>query len=104
MAYFVQQHTRDIGIRIALGGGPSSVLRLVVRQGMRLVAVGTALGVVAALGLTRYMSTLLFEVGTTDAMTFAIVSLGMLGTAVIACFVPARRAAGLDPARTLREE
>ena len=104
MAYFVQQHTRDIGIRIALGGGPSDVMRLVVRQGMHLVVVGTALGVIAALGLTRYMSALLFEVGATDAATFAIVSLGMLGTAVIACFGPARRAAGLDPARTLREE
>ncbi len=104
MSYFVQQHMRDIGIRIALGGGPSSVLQFVVRQGMRLVTVGTALGIVAALALTRYMSTLLFEVGATDAWTFAIVSLGMLGAAVIACFVPARRAAGLDPARTLREE
>ena len=104
MAYFVQQHRRDIGIRIALGGGPSSVLQLVVRQGMSLVAVGTALGVVAALALTRYMSTLLFEVGATDATTFAVVSLGMLGTAVIACYLPARRAAGVDPARTLREE
>ena len=104
MSYFVQQHMRDIGIRIALGGGPSNVLAMVVRNGMRLVAVGTALGVVAALALTRYMSTLLFEVGATDAMTFGVVSLGMLGTAAIACLVPARRAAGLDPATTLREE
>jgi putative ABC transport system permease protein len=104
MSYFVQQHTRDIGIRLALGGGPSNVLRLVVGQGMRLVGVGVAVGIGAALALTRYMSSLLFGVGATDTLTFVSVSGAMLGVALLACFLPARRAAGVDPALTLREE
>ncbi len=104
LSYFVQQHTKDIGIRLALGGGPSNVLRMIVGQGMRLVGVGVAVGVGGALVLTRYMSSLLFEVGATDPLTFAAVSAVMLGVALLACFLPARRAAGMDPARTLREE
>ena len=104
MAYFVQQHTKDIGIRIALGGGPSNVLRMIIGQGMRLVGVGVLVGIVGALMLTRYMSSVLFEVGATDPFTFLAVSATMLAVAVLACFVPARRAAGVDPARTLRDE
>ncbi len=104
MSYFVQQHTRDIGIRIALGGGRSNVIRMIVGQGMGLVGVGVAVGIGGAIFLTRYMSSVLFEVGTTDVLTFATVSLVMLGIALLACFVPARRAATLDPAMTLREE
>ncbi|MCZ6857394.1 MAG: ABC transporter permease [Gemmatimonadetes bacterium] len=104
MSYFVQQHTKDIGIRIALGGGRSNVIRMILGQGMRLVGVGVVVGIVGAIFLTRYMSSVLFEVGTTDALTFATVSIVMLGIALLACFVPARRAAGLDPATTLREE
>jgi putative ABC transport system permease protein len=104
MSYFVQQHTKDIGIRLALGGGPSNVLRMIVGQGMQLVGVGVAVGIGGALVLTRYMSSLLFEVGATDTLTFAAVSTVMLGVALLACFLPARRAAGVDPARTLREE
>ncbi len=104
MSYFVQQHTRDIGIRIALGGGRSNVIRMIVGQGMGLVGVGVAVGIGGAIFLTRYMSSVLFEVGTTDVLTFATVSVVMLGIALLACFVPARRAATLDPATTLREE
>jgi putative ABC transport system permease protein len=104
MSYFVQQHTKDIGIRIALGGGRSNVIRMIVGQGMRLVGVGVVAGIGGAIFLTRYMSSVLFEVGTTDVLTFATVSLVMLGIALLACFVPARRAATLDPAMTLREE
>ncbi|MEE9293614.1 MAG: ABC transporter permease, partial [Phycisphaerae bacterium] len=104
MSYFVQQHTRDIGIRIALGGGPSNVIRMVVRQGMQIVTFGMVVGIAGALLLTRYMSSVLFEVGATDPVTFALVSVVMLGVALLACFVPARRAAGVDPASTLRED
>jgi len=104
MSYFVQQHTKDIGIRIALGSGRSNVIRLIVGQGMRLVGVGVVAGIGGAIFLTRYMSSVLFEVGTTDVLTFATVSVVMLGVALLACFVPARRAATLDPATTLREE
>jgi ABC-type antimicrobial peptide transport system permease subunit len=104
MSYFVQQHTRDIGIRMALGGGPATVVRMVVAHGMQLVGIGVVVGVGGALLLTRYMSSVLFEVGTTDTLTFATVSLVMLGVACAACVVPARRAAGVGPARTLREE
>ncbi len=104
MSYFVQQHTKDIGIRIALGSGRSNVIRMIVGQGMRLVGVGVVAGIGGAIFLTRYMSSVLFEVGTTDVLTFATVSVVMLGIALLACFIPARRAATLDPATTLREE
>ncbi|MCZ6918349.1 MAG: ABC transporter permease [Gemmatimonadetes bacterium] len=104
MAYFVQQHARDIGIRMALGGRPATVVRMVVGQGMRLVGVGMLAGLGGAFFLTRYMSSVLFDVGATDPRTYSIVAFVMLGVALGACFVPARRAAGVDPARTLRED
>jgi predicted permease len=104
MSYFVQQHTRDIGIRMALGGGPESVLRLIVGRGMRLVVLGIAIGVGGALALTRFMASMLFEVSPTDGVTFAGVTVGLVATALLACVIPARRAAGVDPAATLREE
>ena len=77
---------------------------MIVGQGMRLVGVGVVAGIGGAIVLTRYMSSVLFEVGTTDVLTFATVSVVMLGIALLACFVPARRATTLDPATTLREE
>jgi ABC-type antimicrobial peptide transport system permease subunit len=104
MSYFVQQHTRDIGIRMALGGGPESVLRLIVGRGMRLVVLGIAIGVGGALALTRFMGSMLSEVSPTDGVTFAGVTVGLVATALLACVIPARRAAGVDPAATLREE
>ena len=104
MAYFVYQHTRDIGIRIALGGAPSSVRNLVLRNGMQMVVVGIVLGLGGAYVLTRFMANLLFEITSTDTVTFFGVSLGMLATALAACFIPARRAARTDPANSLRSE
>jgi len=104
MSYFVQQRTRDMGIRLALGGEPLGVVRLVVSQGMRIVAGGIGVGLIAALVVTRYMSSLLFEVGATDPVTFAAVAAVTLAFASLACLGPARRAAGVDPAVTLREE
>ena len=104
MAYYVQQHLKDISIRVALGGSSGDVLRLVVGQGMKVVAAGIAVGVVSALAATRLMSTLLFGVAPADAPTFALVSVLLLSVALAACFVPALRAIRLQPAAVLRNE
>ncbi len=104
MANFVQRHRKDIAIRIAIGGGPVLVARDVVGRGMRLVLAGVLLGLAGALLLSRYLSSLLYEVRPIDDATFALVPALMFGVAAIACALPARRAAGLDPAGVLREE
>lgn len=104
MSYFVEQHTREIGIRIALGGRPSAVRRLVVGEGMRVALLGVAIGLVVAVVLSRSLASLLFEVEATDARVFAAVAVAMLGAALVACLDPARRAAAVDPAVTLRAE
>jgi ABC-type antimicrobial peptide transport system permease subunit len=104
MSHHIQRHTKDIGIRIALGGGPRRVLSEVVWGGLRLAVVGVLIGMLGALYLTRFLSGLLFGVGTTDPLTYSSVAAVMLGIALVACVLPARRAAGVDPASTLREE
>jgi putative ABC transport system permease protein len=104
MAYYVQQHTKDISIRLALGGSPRHVLRLVVGQGMQVVAAGVVVGLVVAFAGTRLLSTVLFGVGATDAATFAAAGTFLLAMALLACFVPAKRATGLQPATVLRNE
>jgi ABC-type antimicrobial peptide transport system permease subunit len=103
MAWFVQQHTRDIGIRLALGGAPADVRRMVVLQGLRLVIVGVGVGAGAALLITRFMTVQLFGVSPTDPATMILVPLGLVGVAVVACLAPGRQAARLDPAEILRE-
>lgn len=104
MSYFVQQHTREIGIRLALGGQPRTVRRLVVGRGLRVVGLGVVAGLGAALALTGSLSSLLFGVAATDPPTYLGVAAAMLGAALVACLVPARRAAAVDPATTLRAE
>jgi predicted permease len=104
MAYYVQQHTKDISIRLALGGSPRDVLRLVVGQGMQVVGAGVAAGLVLAFAATRLASTLLFGVGATDVGTFAAAGTFLLAVALLACFLPAKRATGLQPAAVLRNE
>jgi putative ABC transport system permease protein len=104
MAYYVQQHTKDITIRLALGGSPRNVLRLIVGHGMQVVATGVLVGSVVAFVATRLMSTLLFGVGATDAVTFAAAGTFLLAVALLACLVPAKRATGLQPAAVLRDE
>ena len=103
MAYYVQQHSKDISIRMALGGTPSAILQLIVGQGMTVVGGGVAIGVAAALAVTRLMSSLLFGVGAADAFTFVAVAFVLLATALVACVVPAARAIGVPPAAVLRE-
>jgi putative ABC transport system permease protein len=103
MAHFVQQHTRDIGIRLALGGDPSAMRRYVVAQGLRLVVAGVAVGVVTAFLTTGLLTSELFGVSPTDLPTMAGVPAALVAVAVIACLIPARRAARLNPVETLRE-
>jgi predicted permease len=103
MAHFVQQHSRDIGIRLALGGEPSRVRRMVILEGLRVVAVGVAIGVGTAFLTARLLTTLLFGVSPTDPRTMAGVPLALLVTAALACLVPGLRAARVDPAEILRE-
>jgi putative ABC transport system permease protein len=104
ISYSVTQSTRDIGVRIALGARPINVLRMVVGNGLALAVIGVLLGLAGSYALTRLMTSLLFEVQPTDRMTFAIVSLGLLLVALIACYIPARRATKVDPLVALRCE
>src|SRR5690606_11076963 len=104
ISYLVAQRTREVGIRIAGGATPAVVIRLVVGQGAALAAVGAAFGIVAALGLTRFLSGMVYGVGTTDPLTFSGVAGVLLGVAALASWVPARRAVRVDPMVALREE
>ena len=104
MAYYVQQHSKDISIRMALGGSSVDVLRLIVGQGMKVVASGVGFGLLAALVLTRLLSSVLFGVGAADPFTFGAVAILLLAVAWLACLVPAKRASGLQPAMVLRNE
>jgi putative ABC transport system permease protein len=103
----VVERTSEIGIRMALGAERRNVLLLIVRDGMKLVAVGIVIGVVVAFVLTKVMSSLLFGLGAgtlADAFTIAGVSIGALAVALLACYIPARRATKIDPLVALRSE
>lgn len=104
VSYLSGQRTREIGLRIALGASRGDVLRLVLRQGMPLVAAGVAIGVLVALGLTRLAQSLLFEVSATDPATFLACAVLLLGVAFTACLLPAARATRLDPLDALRHD
>lgn len=104
MAYSVAHRTREIGIRIALGARQETVLRLVMRQGAKLALMGVVLRVAGALGLTQLMASLLYGVSARDWATFSIVPWIVLVMILAGCYIPARRAAKLDPVAALRQE
>jgi putative ABC transport system permease protein len=104
MTYWVTQRTREIGIRIALGAKPYDVVKMVIGQGMSLTLIGVAIGLAAALTLTRIMKSLLFSVSATDPATFALIALLLVGVALIASYLPARRATRVDPIAVLKSE
>jgi predicted permease len=104
MSYSVSQRAPEIGIRMALGAGRGEVLRMVLRQGMTVVLIGLAAGILLAAGIGKMISRLLFGVGTTDLMTFATTSLVLLFVAIVANYIPARRATTVDPVTVIRYE
>ena len=104
LAYFVAQQRNEIGVRLALGATPLKMLMLVIRKGMGLTLVGVALGVFASFALTRLMRSLLFGVGATDPLTFVAVPIVLLLVSLLACWIPASRAAKVDPMTALRYE
>jgi putative ABC transport system permease protein len=104
MHYSVTQRTHEIGVRMALGAEPLDVIRLVLEQGGRIASLGILIGVIGALSIERALNSLLFGVSATDPVTFALATLLLCLVALTACYIPARRAANVDPMVALRCE
>jgi ABC-type antimicrobial peptide transport system permease subunit len=104
IAYSVSQRTREIGIRMALGAGPVGLRRMFLGDGLLLAGIGAALGLAAAAGVTRLMTSLLFEITALDPVTYAVVATVLILSAALASYVPARRATAVDPVQALRAD
>jgi putative ABC transport system permease protein len=104
MAYVTGQRAQEFGIRMAMGAGGDEVVRLVLRQGMRLVVVALIIGLIASWAVSRLLESMVFDVAPTDPLTFALMSVILGGTAMLACWLPARRAASVDPVDAMRKE
>jgi putative ABC transport system permease protein len=104
VSYVVAQRTREIGVRMALGASAASVRRMVVRQGLGLAGIGIVAGLIIAFWASRLMDSLLYGVSSRDPVTYGLVAFTLLAVAALASWLPARRAAGVDPATALREE
>ena len=103
LAFSVEERRRELAVRLALGAGARDIVRLVLGGGLMLAAIGTAIGAVAAVAATHAMRSLLFDVAPTDPATFAAAAMVLLAAAALACYLPARRAARLDPLIVLRD-
>ena len=104
ISYTVAQRTHEIGIRMALGAKPKDMMKLIIGQGMKLGVTGVAIGIAIAMGLTHFLSSMLFGITATDPVSFAAVIVMLLLVVVMACYVPARRAMRVDPMIALRHE
>ena len=104
MVLSVTQRTHELGIRLALGASRQSIVQMVVRHGLKLAFIGTAIGIAGSIGVTRLLSTLLYATSPTDVLTFAAVSAFFLAVAAIACFLPTRQVTAIDPLIALRQE
>jgi putative ABC transport system permease protein len=104
ISFAVSERTREIGVRMALGARPGDVLRMVLGQGARMVVVGTSIGILAALGLSRFLQSLLYEIRAADALTYACVTFFLVLVTLLACWIPARKAMKVDPMVALRYE
>jgi putative ABC transport system permease protein len=104
MSYSFSQRTHEVGIRIALGAQRLDILRMALGEGMRIVVIGLAAGLVGAVMMTRFFQSMLFGIAPTDPATFVLVSAILAGVALFACYIPAKRATRVDPLAALREE